>query len=79
VDAADHPATWGSARNLLDLSLAIDGKHRYAELVGGSDLALLLDGVAVGDPASGGAGSQHLMGLVDRGYIETTAELDQEL
>ena len=62
MDAADHPATWGSARNLLDLGFAIDGKQRYAELVGGGDLALLLDGVAVGDPVSGGAGSQHVDG-----------------
>ena len=49
MDAADHAAAGRGARDLLDLGLAVDGKQRDAEPEGGGDLALLLDGVAVGD------------------------------
>src|SRR6202034_2994063 len=79
VNAADHAATGGGACNLFDLGLAIDSKHRDAALVGVTDLALFLDGVAVGDTVGGSAGSQHLMGLVERGHIEAATEFDQKL
>ena len=79
MDAADHPAAGSSARHLLDLGLAVDGEQRDAELERGRDLALLLDGVAVGDAVGRGAGGEHVVRLGHRGDVEATAEPGQEL
>ena len=79
MDAADHARAGRGARDLLDLGLAVDREQRDAELEGGGDLALLLDGVAVGDAVRRGAGGQHRLGLAHRGDVEARAELGQEL
>ena len=49
MDAADHPAAGGGARDLFDLGFAIHGEQCHAEQKRFGDLALFLDGVAVGD------------------------------
>ena len=79
MDAADHPAAGSGARHLLDLGLAVHGEQRDAELEGYRDLALLLDGVAIGDALRRGARRQHVVGLADRGDVEAAAEPGQEL
>ena len=79
MDAADHPAAGRGARDLLDLGLAVDGKERDAEREGGGDLALFLDGVAVGDALGRRAGGERGFGLAHRGDVEAAAELGQEL
>ena len=43
------------------------------------DLALLLDGVAVGDALGRGAGGQHVFGLADRGDVEARSRCRQQL
>src|SRR3546814_2556253 len=45
-----------------------------AEAVRGGDVALLLDGVAVGDPLGRGAGVQRRLDLGNRGAVEAGAE-----
>src|SRR5207302_6420658 len=79
MDAADHPRAGRRAGNLLDLGLAVDREQRDAELVGGGDLALLLDRIAVRDAVRRGAGRQHRLRLADRGDVERSTELDEEL
>ena len=78
MDAADHPAAGGSARDLLHLGLAIDGEQRDAELAGGGDLGRLLDGVAVGDALRRRAGRKHCLRLAHRGDIEAAAETGEQ-
>src|SRR4051794_26378805 len=48
MDAADHAATWGGARDLLDFSLAIDSEQAHTEPEGRGDLALFFYRVAIG-------------------------------
>ena len=79
MDAADHACARRGARHLLDLGLAVDREQRDAEPCGGGDLALFLDGVAVGDAVGRGAGGQHRLRLAHRGDVEAGAELGQEL
>src|SRR6202050_3270228 len=79
MDSANHPDAGGSACDLFDLGLAIDGKQRNAELGRGGDLALLLDGVAVGDAVRRGAGGEHRFGFADRGDVEAAAEPGKNL
>jgi hypothetical protein len=79
MDAADHPAAGRGARHLLHLGLAIDGEQRDAEPKGLGDLALFLDGVAVGDAVGRRAGRQHVMRLGNRGHVEAAAEAGQQL
>ena len=79
MDAADHPRAGGGARDLLGLGLAVDREQGDAEPVGSGDLALLLDGVAIGDAVRRGAGGEHRLGLAHRGDVEAGAELGQEL
>ena len=79
MDAADHPAAGRGARDLLHLGLAIDGEQGHAEPEGGGDLALFLDGVAVGDAVGRGAGGEHVVRLGDRGDVEAAAEAGQQL
>jgi len=78
MDAADHPAAGGGARHLLDLGFAVDGIERDAELEGGGDLTLLLDGVAVGDAVRRRAGREHVLGFAHRGDVEATALAGKE-
>ena len=79
MDAADDARAGRRAGDLLDLGLAVDREQRDAEPEGGGDLALLLDGVAVGDAVGRAAGRQHRLGLADRGDVEAGAELGQQL
>ena len=74
MDAADHPAARRGTRHLLDLGLAIDGEQRDAEPEGRRDLALLLDGVAVGNALGRRARGEHGLGLAHRGDVEAAAE-----
>ena len=48
-DAAKHACARRRAGDLLDLRRAVDRKEIDAERIGAGDVALLLDGVAVGD------------------------------
>ena len=66
------------AGDLLDLGLAVDREEADAERVGARDVALLLDGVAVGDAVGRGAGREHHLDLGDRGGVEAGAELGQQ-
>ena len=50
-----------------------------AERVGARDVALLLDGVAVGDAVGRAAGREHHLDLGDRGGVEAGAEPGQQL
>ncbi len=77
-DAAEDARTGGDAGNLLDLGLAIHGVEPDAEGMGARDVALLLDGVAIGDAVGGGAGGEHHLDLGDRGGIEAGAEPGQK-
>ena len=77
-DAAEHLRAGRRAGDLLDLGLAVDGVEPHAEGVGPGDVALLLDGVAVADAVSRGAGRQHHLDLGDRGGVEAGAELGQQ-
>ena len=79
MDAADHAAAGRGARHLLDLGLAVDREQRDAEPEGFGDLALFLDGVAVGDAVRRRAGGEHLVGLGQRGDVEAAAEIGQQL
>ncbi len=79
MDAADDAAAGRGARHLLDLGLAIDREQGHAEPEGGGDLGLFLDGVAVGNAVGRGAGSEHVMGLGQRGDVEAAAEPGEEL
>ena len=47
--------------------------------MGSRDVALLLDGVAEGDPVGRGAGRQHLLDLDHGGGVEAGAETGQEV
>ena len=77
-DAADHAAAGRGARDLLDLGLAVDRIERHAKPEGVGDLALLLDGVAVGDAVRRGPGGERGLGLADRGDIEAGAKLGEQ-
>ena len=79
MDAADHPAAGRGARDLLHLGLAIHGEQRDAEREGGGDLALFLDGVAVGDAVGRGAGGERVMRLGERGHVEAAAQAGKQL
>ena len=77
-DAAEDAAAGRGAGDLLDLGLAVDREQPDAELIGARDVALLLDGVAVGDAVGRGAGRQHHLDLGDRGGVEAGAERGQQ-
>ena len=79
VDTADHARAGRRAGELLDLGLAVHGVERHAEAGGGDDLALLLDGVAIGDALGRGARRQRGLGLAHRGHVEAGAQVGQEL
>ena len=66
------------ARDLLDLGLAVDREQANAELVGARDVALLLDGVAIGDAVRRRAGRERHLDLGDRGGVEAGAELGEQ-
>src|SRR5471032_1072638 len=70
MNAADHADAWGGTGDLVDLRLAVDREQRDAELEGGGDLALFLDGVAVGNAVRSAAGGQHRLRLLHRGNVE---------
>ena len=54
-DAAEHLGAGRRAGDLLDLGLAVDREEAHAERIGARDVALLLDGVAVGDAVGRGS------------------------
>ena len=73
-DAAEDLRAGGGAGDLLDLGLAVDREQANAEREGAGDVALLLDGVAIGDAVGRGAGGEHHLDLGDRGGVEARAE-----
>ena len=73
-DAADHPAAGGGPSHLLHLGLAVDSEESDAERKRRSDLGLLLDSVAVGDPIGRRAGGEHGVRLGQRSNVEAAAE-----
>ena len=77
-DAAEHAAAGRRPGDLLDLGLAVDRVEADAEREGARDIALLLDGVAIGDAVGRGAGGEHHLDLGDRGGVEAGAELGQQ-
>jgi len=77
MDAAEHARARRVKGNLFDLGLAIDREQGDAELERRGDLGLFLDRVAVGDAVGGGAGSEHHLGLADRGDVEARAQRHQ--
>ena len=79
MDAADHARAGRGARDLLDFRLAVDGEHGDTELEGGRDLALFLDGVAIGDAVRRRARREHGLRLGDRGDVEGRAHLGENL
>ena len=78
-DAAEDARGGRGAADLLDFLAQIDGEEADAALVGGGDVALLLDGVAVGDALGRGAGGERHVDLGDAGAIEARAELGEQL
>src|SRR5581483_10203143 len=64
--------------DLVDLGLAVDRKEPHTQRIGAGDVALLLDGIAIGDAVRRGARRQHHLDLGDRGGVEAGAELDEE-
>jgi hypothetical protein len=79
MDAADHAAAGCGARDLLDLGLAVDRVERHPERKGDGNVALLLDGISIGDALRRGAGFERSLRLVHRGNIEAAAERGEEL
>ena len=77
-DAAEHACAGRGAGDLLDLRHAVDREEAHAERMGAGDVALLLDGVAVGDAVGRGAGRQHHLDLGDRGGVEAGAERGEQ-
>ena len=70
----------GAARATFSTSASQSTANRVTPKPEGfGDLALFLDGVAVGDAVRRGAGGEDLMGLGQRGDIEVAAEIGQEL
>jgi len=57
-DAAEHPRTRSGARNLFDFLDTIHREHGNAKLMRPGNVALFLDGVAVGDALRRGPGGQ---------------------
>ena len=78
MDATHHPRAGRRARHLLDLGLAIDGKHRDTTPKGGRNLALFLNRVAIRDALGRRARRQHRLGFAQRSDVERRAELDQQ-
>ena len=68
----------GGTGDLLDLGLAVDREQANPQLKGARDVALLLDGVAIGDAVGGRAGGEHHLDLCDRGGVEAGAEPGQK-
>ncbi len=73
-DAAEDAGAGGGAGDLFDFLDAVDGEERDAELMGAGNVALLLDGVAVGDAVRRRAGVQRHLDLGDRSGVEGGAE-----
>jgi hypothetical protein len=73
-EAAEHPCAGGGTGDLLDLGLAVGREQANPQREGAGDVALLLDGVAVGDAVGRGAGGEHHLDLGDRGGVEAGAE-----
>jgi hypothetical protein len=79
MDAADHAAAGRGACHLLDLGLAVDRVERHPKREGRGDVALLLDGVSIGDAVGRGASLERGQRLVHRGDVEAAAQRGQEL
>ena len=77
-EAAEHLRAGSGAGDLLDLGLAVDREQANAQREGAGDVALLLDGVAIGDAVGRGAGREHHLDLGDRGGVEARAEPGNE-
>src|SRR5262245_40321227 len=77
-NAAEDESARSGTGDLLDLLAGVDGKKPDTARVGGRDVALLFDGVAVGDAVGRGAGSEGHVDLGDAGAVEGGAELGEE-
>ena len=73
--AAIDPGTGRALGQLVELAGAVEGEEAHAAREGGGDVALLLDGVAVGDPLRPDAQRQDEIDLAQAGGIEAGAEI----
>ena len=72
------PSSTGRALGqLVELGRAVEGEEAHTALIGGGDVALLLDGVAVGDPLWPDAERQAEIDLAQAGGVEAGAEARQ--
>jgi hypothetical protein len=77
-DAAEHLRFRRRAGDLFDFGLAVDRKQANAEFKGARDIALLLDGVAIGDAVGRAAGRDHHLDLGDRSGVEAGAHRGEQ-
>ena len=77
-DAAEDLGARRGARDLLHFLHAVDREEADAERIGARDVALFLDGVAVGDALRCCAGREHHLDLGDGGGVEGGAEGGEE-
>ncbi len=78
-DAAEHGSARGGRRELVELGLAVEGEQPDAAPIGIGDVALLLDGVAVGDARRLDAGGEAEIDLARARDVEIGAEARQPL
>ena len=78
-DAAIDARTRGIGGQFFKLLGRIEGEHRDAGLMGGTNRRDLFDGVAVADRGGGGAGGHAGGNFLEAGRIETGLELHKTL
>jgi hypothetical protein len=77
-DAAENTGAGRRAGDLFHFRLAVHREETHTERKGARDVALLLDGVAIGDAVHRAAGRQHHLDLSDRGCVEAGAKRSQQ-
>ena len=78
-DAAEYPGAGCCARNFFNFFDAIHREHRNAKLMRPGNVALFLDGVAIGDPLRRGPGGQRHLDFGNACRIKAGAEARQKL